>query len=234
MAARALVPDSSFKDIYARFSYRINLERDSESRRSVQAAGQTGPHDHTYLNLGTFYLHGKSQQGVMGADASGNPNLFVRAGALLSRRRRFTSFNYRTFNLFGLYMFAKDTNLLPVDASGALIPLPLGSPGAVPMRFISSIPAKFNGGFLEADYLVLPWIMAIGRWDGVNSSADRMDRTGPAGRHRLLRAATIHTQSFHSRPSVPDSPEHQGHRLNTSSVPNRWFRWSPTRSPDSR
>jgi hypothetical protein len=166
--------DSSFKDIFARFAYRINFERDSESRHSVQAAGATGPHDHTYLNLGTFYLHGKSQQGVVGADASGNPNLlyarepYYRAGADFS-------FNFRTFNLFGLYMFAKDTNLLPVDASGALIPLPLGTTGAVPTRFISSIPAKFNGGFLEADYLILPWIMAIGRWDGVNSSADRIN-----------------------------------------------------------
>ncbi|MGA2135070.1 MAG: hypothetical protein ABSH50_22520 [Bryobacteraceae bacterium] len=172
--------DSSFKNIYARFAYRFNLERDSESRHSVQAAGQTGPHDHTYLNLGTFYLYGKSQQGVWGQDASGNPSLLYAREPYYRTGGDF-SFNYRTFNLFGLYMFARDNNLLPVDSTGALIPLPLGSTTAVPAGFIQSIPAKFNGGFLEADYLVLPWIMAIGRWDGVNSSADRINGLALAG-----------------------------------------------------
>jgi hypothetical protein len=72
-------------------------------------------------------------------------------------------------------MYARDTNLLPLDASGNLIPLPVGSTSAVPVSFVSSVPAKFNGGFVEADYLVLPWIMAIARWDGVHSSADRVN-----------------------------------------------------------
>jgi hypothetical protein len=72
-------------------------------------------------------------------------------------------------------MFARDNNLLPVDSSGALVPLPVGSTAAVPVGFVTSVPAKFNGGFVQADYLVLPWIMAIGRWDGVNSSADRIN-----------------------------------------------------------
>lgn len=166
--------DSSFKDVYARFSYRFNLERDTESRNSVQAAGSTGPRDHTYLNFGTFYLRGNSQQGVLGAFTNGDTRLlyahepYYRAGGDFS-------FNYRTFNLFGVYMYGHDNNLLPVDANGALIPLPVGSTSAVPVGFVSSVPAKFNGGFLEADYLVLPWIMAIGRWDGVHSSADRIN-----------------------------------------------------------
>ena len=56
--------DSSLKDIYSRFSYRFNLEHDPESRNSIQAAGATGPRDHTYLNLGSFYFTGKSQQGL--------------------------------------------------------------------------------------------------------------------------------------------------------------------------
>src|ERR1019366_8982524 len=85
------------------------------------------------------------------------------------------SFNYRTFNLFGVYMYGRDNNLLPVDATGALIPLPLSTTSPPPASFISSVPAKFNGGFVEADYLILPWIMAIARWDGVNSSADRIN-----------------------------------------------------------
>lgn len=166
--------DSSLKDVYARFSYRFNLERDSESRNSVQAAGATGPRDHTYLNFGTFYLHGKSQQGFVGTLPNGNPQLlyakepYYRAGGDFS-------FNYRTFNLFGVYMYGRDNNLLPVDANGMLIPLPVGSTSAVPAAFVSSVPAKFNGGFVEADYLIVPWIMAIGRWDGVHSSADRIN-----------------------------------------------------------
>jgi hypothetical protein len=172
--------DSGLKDVYARFSYRFNFERDSESRHSIQAAGATGPHDHTYLNLGTYYLHGNSQQGLVGEDINGNPALiyahepFYRAGGDFS-------FNFRTFNLFGLYMFARDNSLLPVTSSGALIPLPVGSTSPVPTGFVTSIPAKFNGGFLEADYLVLPWVMAIARWDGVNSTADRINGLDLAG-----------------------------------------------------
>jgi len=166
--------DSTFKNVYARFAYRFNLERDSESRKAIQAAGTTGPRDHTYLSFGTFYLGGKSQQGLLGALPNGNPQVlyarepYYRAGGDFS-------FNYRTFNLFGVYMYGHDKNLLPVDASGALIPLPVGTTSAVPVGFVTSVPAKFNGGFLEADYLVLPWIMAIGRWDGVHSSADRIN-----------------------------------------------------------
>ena len=112
-----------------------------ESRHAIQAAGTTGPRDHTYLNLGTFYLHGKSQQGFVGAVASGNPSLlyarepYYRAGGDFS-------FNYRTFNLFGVYMFGPDNNLLPVDASGALIPLPLGSTSPLPVGFHHQRPGQ--------------------------------------------------------------------------------------------
>jgi len=72
-------------------------------------------------------------------------------------------------------MAARDTNLLPVDANGDLIVLPLSSTGPFPTHFVSGIPAKFNGGFVQADYLVLPWIMLIMRWDGVHSNADRIN-----------------------------------------------------------
>jgi len=43
------------------------------------------------------------------------------------------------------------------------------------VRFVSSVPAKFSGGFVQTDFLVLPWIMMIMRWDGVNSGADRIN-----------------------------------------------------------
>ena len=59
--------DANFKDIYANFQYRFNLERDKESRNAIQAAGPTGPRDHTYLNLGTYYFYGRSVQRLLGA-----------------------------------------------------------------------------------------------------------------------------------------------------------------------
>ncbi len=165
--------DSTLKDVYARFSYRFNLERDAESRNSIQAAGSTGPRDHTSLSLGGFYLRGKSQQSFLGATAGGNTVLYAREP--YHRIGGDFNFNYRTFNLFGVYLYGQDSNLLPVDADGLLIPLPPGSTSAVPVGFLSSVPAKFNGGFVEADYMPLPWLMTIARWDGVHSSADRIN-----------------------------------------------------------
>jgi hypothetical protein len=165
--------DSSMKNVYARASYRFNLERDPKSRRAIQAAGATGPHDHTYLNFGTFYMYGDSLQRFTGATVGGitevlsNREPYYRAGGDFS-------FNYRTFNVYGLYMYARDSDNLPMDATGAPIPLPLsGSP--TPAGFVRGLPATFSGGFVQADYLVHPWLMAIARWDQVNSSADRIN-----------------------------------------------------------
>jgi hypothetical protein len=166
--------DSSAKAVYARLAYRFNLERDPESRNAVQAAGPSGPRDHTYLNFGTFYLHGRSRQAFVGATGSAAQTLltvrepYYRAGGDFI-------FNYRKLNLYGLYMFGRDNNLLPVDASGQLIPLPLSGGPPLPVAFVSSVAATFNGGFVQADYLALPWIMLIMRWDGVRSTADRIN-----------------------------------------------------------
>ncbi len=166
--------DASNKDIYARFSYRFNLERDPESRNAVQAAGATGPHDHTYLNLGTFYLHGNSRQAFAGATPDGGNAILVAREPFYRAGGDF-SFNYRTLNIYGLYMTARDNNLLPVDANGNVILLPLSSTSPLPVSFMSSVRAKFSGGFVQADYLALPWVMLIMRWDGVNSTADRIN-----------------------------------------------------------
>jgi hypothetical protein len=159
--------DSNFKDIYGRFSYRFNLERDPVSRNEIQAAGATGPRDHTYLNLGTLYFYGRSVQRFQGQDASGTPTVltarepFYRVGGDFS-------FNYRAFNLFGQFLHGHDKNLLPLAPNG--FPLPTG--------FIGGHAATFSGGFLEADYLAYPWMMAIMRWDVVNSTADRLNGIG--------------------------------------------------------
>lgn len=165
--------DSNFKDLYGRLAYRFNLERNRDSRNAIQAAGATGPRDHTFLNLGTFYFYGRSAQRVLGSTASGVTTLldahepFYRAGADFN-------FNYRAFNFYGLFMYGRDHNLLPVDATGALIPLPITAP-ALPIGFIHSTPSTFSGGFLQADYMIYPWMIGIMRYDAVNSTADRIN-----------------------------------------------------------
>jgi hypothetical protein len=144
--------DSNFKDIYGRFQYRFNLEKDAASRNDIQAAGATGPRDHTYLQFGTYYFYGRSVQRAN-----------TESGGVLTAREPFYrtggdfSFNYRTFNLFGLYMYGHDTSQVLNEGATALMAAPS---------------AHFNGGFLEADYLALPWLMTILRYDRVQSTAD--------------------------------------------------------------
>src|ERR1019366_5933707 len=84
------------------------------------------------------------------------------------------NFNLRNLNVYGVYMYGRDQNLLPVDQNGDLIPLPL-STDALPIAFVKSVAARFNGGFVQADYMIYPWVMAIARWDAVNSTADRIN-----------------------------------------------------------
>jgi hypothetical protein len=160
-AASAFFSDSNFKDFYGRFSYRFNLERDRESRNAVQAAGPSGPRDHSYLTFGTFYFYGRSVQRVSGLVP------ITLAPTVLTAREPFYraggdfNFNYRTFNLYGVFMHGRDQNLLPN--------------GIPPTGFIQGVPATFSGGFLQADYMPLPWIMTIMRYDAVNSQADRIN-----------------------------------------------------------
>lgn len=166
--AVGIFSDSSFKDLYARFSYRFNLEKDPASRNDIQAAGATGPRDHTYLNLGTFYFYGKSVQHASGFETNGTTPNVITAREPFYRVGGDFSFNYRTFNFFGVYMYGRDKNLLPFTPVG----------GAGPTGFVSGVPAHFNGGFLEADYLALPWLMAIMRFDRVQSTGDFVNGVG--------------------------------------------------------
>jgi hypothetical protein len=160
--------DSNFKDLYGRLSYRFNLERDPASRNEIQAAGTTGPRDHTYLNVGTLYFYGRSVQRATGVESDGVTQTVITAREPFYRVGADFSFNYRTFNLFGQYLQGRDHNLIPLTPTN--FPLPVG--------FIRSNPVKFSGGFVEADYLAYPWLMAIMRWDEVNSSADRINGIG--------------------------------------------------------
>jgi hypothetical protein len=159
------VSDSNFKDLYGRFNYRFNLEKDASSRNEVQAAGKSGPRDHTYLSLGSYYFYGRSVQRFSGVASDGvTPNV-ITAREPFYRVGGDFNFNYRTFNVFGVLMVGHDNNLLPVTVDSA----------SGPSTFVGGRAATFSGGFLESDYLVLPWIMAIMRWDQVKSTADRVN-----------------------------------------------------------
>jgi hypothetical protein len=116
--------------------------------------------------LGTFFFKGRSVQRFSGLTSGG-------AADVLTAREPFYrvggdfSFNYRTFNLFGLYVYGHDNDLLLNSVSE-------------PTAFISGPAAKFNGGFLQADYLALPWLMTILRYDHVQSTADFLNQAGSA------------------------------------------------------
>lgn len=167
------VSDANFKDLYARFAYRFNLERDAESRRAVQAAGPMGPRNHTFLTLGTLYFYGRAIERFVGANAAGT-TVALTAREPFYRVGGDFEFNYRSFDLFGVFLYGRDHNLLPVDATGALIPLPIENTSAAPLPvgFVHGVPSTFSGGFIQADYMPVPWIMLIMRYDGVNSLAD--------------------------------------------------------------
>jgi len=166
--------NADFKDIYASFNYRFNLERDKSSRNAIQAAGATGPRDHTYLNIGSYYFYGNSEQRLVGLAADNT-------AAVLTAREPFyrvggnMTFNYRCCLQFNaLYMFGHDMNLLPVDSTGAVIPLQsLGQ--IAPAGFIQGRAATFSGGFADVEWLAYPWMMVMMRYDGVNSNSDRIN-----------------------------------------------------------
>ena len=154
----AFFSDSNFKDLYGRFSYRFNLEKDAASRNEIQAAGATGPHDHTYLDVGAFGFYGRSVQRFSdGESVFTAREPFYRLGAN-------ASFNYRKLNLLGVYMYGQDRDQILTDGA-----------------FTSGPSVHFGGGFVEADYLAFPWMMAIMRWDNVNSSADRLNGPDAGG-----------------------------------------------------
>jgi len=169
--------DANFKDIYTQFSYRFNLESDKESREAIQAAGPSGPRDHTYINVGSYYFYGRSVQRLLGSTLEGTPTVVTAREPFYRVGGNFT-FNYRCCLQFNaLYMYGHDVNLLPIDSNGNVIPLQNVSQ-AVPIGFIRSTPATFSGGFADVEWLAYPWMMVLMRYDGVNSTADRINGIG--------------------------------------------------------
>ncbi len=141
------------KDIYARVSQRFNLERDSSVRKEVQAAGPTGPRDHTSIRFGGFYYYGRNALNLDGQLAPGFGTIhepFYRAGGDLR-------FRYRDLELWGLWMYGRDQNLIPDTSTGDLL---------------HGTPVTFSGGFMEAEYWFYPWLIGLMRYDAVNSPTD--------------------------------------------------------------
>ena len=155
----------SSKDVYIRLSQRFNLERDPESRNAIQAAGPTGPRDHTSIRFGFYYYYGKNQQNQGGPTAIvGIPTIeepFYRIGGDLR-------FKYRHLELFGLGMFGHDDNHIinPVGPTLATAPA-----------------VKFSGGFAGANYWFYPWLIGTFHYDAVNSSADFLNGS-PASQYQ--------------------------------------------------
>jgi hypothetical protein len=158
----------SSKDVYVRLSQKFNLERDPESRNAIQAAGPTGPRDHTSIRFGFYYYYGKNQQNQDGKLFPGLATIeepFYRVGGDLR-------FKYRHLELFGLGMYGHDDN--HVFNAG-----PPGTPGT-----IAAAPAvKFSGGFVGANYWFYPWLIGTFHYDAVNSHADFVNSPLPLNYH---------------------------------------------------
>ena len=169
--------DANFKDIYASFNYRFNLEKDKSSRNAIQAAGPSGPHDHTYLNLGTFYFYGRSVQRLTGTALTGE-SVTLAAREPFYRVGGNVTYNYKCCLQFNaLYMYGHDYNLLPVDTNGD----PIALSGNTPVGFVRGSPATFSGGFADVEWLAYPWLYVMFRWDAVNSQSDYHNALVPGG-----------------------------------------------------
>jgi len=155
----------SSKDVYVRLSEKFNLERDPESRNAIQAAGPTGPRDHTSIRLGFLYYYGKNQQNQDGLLFPGLATVeepFYRVGGDIR-------FKYRQLELFGLGMFGHDDNHL----------FTAGTPSTI----VTAPPVKFSGGFVGANYWFYPWLIGTFHYDAVNSSPDFLNGA-PASQHQ--------------------------------------------------
>ena len=147
-------PSSNGKNVYVNVFQQFNLDRDHSQRKEVQAAGPTGPHDHTSLRLGAFYDYGHN-----GLNTDGT--LFPGLGVIIEPYYRvggYFRFKYHSkFELYGMGMHSHDDNFV-VDTTTNVV-----SHGT---------PVNFSGGFVQAEYWAYPWLIPIMRYDVVNAPFD--------------------------------------------------------------
>jgi hypothetical protein len=194
------------KDVYVRVSQRFNLERDASARKEVQAAGPTGPRDHSSLRLGSFYYYGENElnlddslvQGVSGLGILREP--FYRVGGDLR-------FKYRNLELYGLGMYGQDQNSMLNEAQTG---------------FQRTTPVLFTGGFAQAQYWVHPWVIALMRYDFVRSPMDLLNGF-PGSSPTVFPAASLRNRfspgvQFLVRANIKLAVEYQ-HRWQQSGTP---------------
>lgn len=144
------------KDVYLRVSQQFNLEKDPESRHAIQAAGPTGPRDHTSIRVGALYYHGNNEQNYGGS-------LFPTLGTISDPFYRVggdVRFKYRNkLEIYGVGLVGHDDNHL-VDSTGAT------------PTITSAKAVTFTGGFVTANYWIYPWLIGTMRYDFVNSPSD--------------------------------------------------------------
>jgi hypothetical protein len=150
------------KDVYVNVSQRFNLERDPQSRNAVQAAGATGPHDHTSIRFGGFYYHGTNETNVGNFTFGFGGTIhdpFYRAGGDVR-------FKYRNrMELFGLGMVGHDDNHFVDTVANS----------------ITNAPAvTYSGGFAGSNFWIYPWMIAYMRYDFVNSNTDAANSVPPS------------------------------------------------------
>ena len=142
------------KDVFVNVWKQFNFEKDPQSRNAVQAAGPTGPRDHTSLRLGAFYYVGRNAMNVGGTMFPDLPTIhdpFYRVGGDFR-------FKYRKFELYGLGMYGHDDNHLVTGENSNVL--------------TAGPPVNFSGGFAEGEYWFYPWLIGIMRYDIVNSPMD--------------------------------------------------------------
>jgi hypothetical protein len=148
---------SNGKNVYVNVFQQFNLDRDHAQRKEVQAAGPTGPHDHTSLRLGGFYDYGRN---AVNTDPT-LPGYLPGFGAIDEPYYRvggYFRFRYQSrFELYGMGMFSHDANLIPNMTTLGLDHGP-------------SI--NFSGGFAQAEYWLYPWLIPVMRYDVVNAPFD--------------------------------------------------------------
>jgi hypothetical protein len=141
------------KDVYVRVSQKFNLESDPESRKAVQAAGPTGPHDHTSIRFGAFYYHGHNQLNYGSSQFSFLKTIdepFYRAGGDVR-------FKYRKMELFGVGLLGHDNN---------------HSVDTVAQTITNARAVNYTGGFTGSNFWIYPWMITYMRYDFVNSPTD--------------------------------------------------------------
>jgi hypothetical protein len=150
-------PVSNNKNLYANVFKQFNLERDPAVRNEVQAAGPSGPNDHTSVRLGAFYDYGRNAVNV---DRT-SPTFIPGFGAIEEpyyRAGGYFRFKYQSkLELYGMGMFSHDANLIP---------------NMTTMGLDHGPSINFSGGFVEAEYWAYPWLIPLMRYDIVNSPFD--------------------------------------------------------------